>query len=273
MTTDGTSNSVISMDVPRVMGLQQIDFIREYLTPGFPVIVTKEMAGWNAPNTWTPAFLRQRFGDFLVPVYNDLFDIVDVMTLAEYLDAEFHDGADSSCRYVRWYSRFHAGDFIWADDVFIQLKDDWAMPSFLPRDAYVIPFVEGATLDVTQHAFPYRGLFISGPNASTRLHCDPWASAAVLCQVRGEKQFSLFDPSGESRNDGASRMRYDGILSAGEIIFIPDGWNHSFITLTPSISVTWNFVHAERRHAYDSHLARYPDDPNLDIARFFSARA
>ncbi|WP_386266537.1 cupin-like domain-containing protein [Xanthomonas citri] len=261
------------MDVPRVMGLQQIDFIREYLTPGYPVIVTGEMATWNAPHAWTPAFLRRRFGEFLVPVYNDLFDMVDVMTLAEYLDAEFNDSADSRGRYVRWYSRFRAEDFVWADDVFVQLKDDWAMPSFLPRDDYVVPFVEETALDVTRHAFPYRGLFISGPNASTLLHYDPWGSAAVLCQVRGEKQFSLFDPSGEGRNDGASRVRYDGILSAGEIIFIPDGWNHGFTTLTPSISVTWNFVHAGRRHAYDNHLAHHPDDPALDVARFFSARA
>ena len=36
----------------------------------------------------------------------------------------------------------------------------------------------------------------------------------------------------------------DDVLEPGEVMFIPSGWTHHVETLTDSISLTYNFVHA-----------------------------
>ena len=56
-----------------------------------------------------------------------------------------------------------------------------------------------------EELFPAKAIFISGRGARTRLHRDPWASDAVLCQLYGSKQIVMFSPEqAQLLSDGES---------------------------------------------------------------------
>lgn len=259
-------------------------FIAEHLQANAPVIVTDAMAGWRALGEWGPDYLKRKFGDMEVQVYDDLFTLLDIESLADYLDRNFGKPAHApSTEYVRAYVRFKDVDFTWADHLFEALADDWGHPAFFPHDRFVLPFSpDGATVSPVTDLFPYKGLFISGRGARTRLHRDPFATDAVLCQFYGEKKLTLYEPghAGKLMHDGAfvdptavDRARFpqfasiepafEDVLRPGEILFIPSGWFHDVLTLSDSISVTWNFVHQARSEPYRREVA----DPRNDFDR------
>ncbi|RKS57095.1 cupin-like protein [Photorhabdus asymbiotica] len=104
----------------------------------------------------------------------------------------------------------------------------------------------------------------SAPGACTRLHVDGMRTNAVLCQIEGKKAGWIFSASLEEtvRNVAEGRAassqsagresqksqlhsddriwRFD--LLPGEIMLIPRGLAHEVHTLSPSISLTYNFV-------------------------------
>jgi hypothetical protein len=276
------------MHIERVERLDPQVFLARYMLPNRPVIVVDAMATWAAPARWTPQYLSQTLGDLEVQVYDSLFGLVNVSTLAEYLEANFdRPAAHPSSEYVRWYSRLKDVDFCWADEAFAALQPDWQTPYFLPEDGYVIPGA-GSRVSAQSSLFPYRGLFISGRGACTRLHRDPWTTAAVLCQFHGEKELVMYEPSQAAhlmkgrefadirRPDPRAfpcmhltRPSYEDVLRPGEVLFIPSQWLHHVNSLTDSISVTWNFVHASGQQRLLDHLHQDPADPELDVLRFF----
>jgi Cupin-like domain len=283
------------MVIERVERLDCEDFLEQFLIPNRPVIVTDAMHGWAAHGKWTPDYLGSLLADLEVQVYNDLFDLVDVTTLPAYLKKNFNraDGNLSS-EYVRWYSRLKLVDFVWADQAFERLKGDWANPYFLPETGYAIPYCAAPdTVSAERSLFPYRGLFVSGKGARTRLHRDPWTTSAVLSQFYGSKQVIMYSPeqAGYLVNDSEdfadiekpdlrrfpdfsrAQPSFRDTLRPGEILFIPSGWLHHVTSITDSISVTWNFVHKARLGVLRDHLQRHPDDGELDVLRFFAGDA
>jgi hypothetical protein len=276
----------------RTQALQPETFIERYIASNRPVIVTDAMREWPALKTWTPEEFRARFGDEVVQIYDDLFFMISKRPLRDYIDRyilqrrNFSEG-QSKAPYIRWYSRQDARtDFPWSDSVFKLLENEWNRPYFTPERNFILPFAGvGQPLDPVRSHFPARGIFISARGSRTRLHVDPWASDALLCQVYGEKRFLLFPPAqvGALTMQGklidihydAARDAWidaplqpfaDGHLRPGEIIFIPAGWAHAFYTTTPSISVTWNFVHA----VCAARLASYVDKglPAMEVRSF-----
>lgn len=270
--------------IERISGVTEATFLTEYVRANVPVIVTDAMDDWRRPGRWTPDHLRLRVGGMEVQVYDDLFTLVDLEDLADYLDRNFGqpEGAVAT-EYVRAYVRFKDVDFTWADRLFDALAAEWGHPYFFPRTGFVLPKSDPATpISPVTDLFPYKGLFISGRGARTRLHRDPFLTEAVLCQFHGEKRVVFYAPQHANAlmRDGAFvdpdavdrtsfprfdevRPAYDDVLRPGEILFIPSGWFHDVRTLSDSISITWNFVHevsAERfRHAVQ--------DPRNDFDR------
>jgi hypothetical protein len=262
--------------LPRVRGLTPDAFLRQHVAQNRPVIVTDATDDWPARRDWSPPYFRARFGDDMVQVYDDLFFMISKRPLRDYIDRFILDTARDGDKapYIRWYSRQDARpDFPWSDAVFDKLAGEWSRPYFMPTRGLLLPHsADGEPLDPVRSHFPARGIFISALGSRTRLHIDPWASDAVLCQVYGSKRFLLFSPDQtpaltadgklvDIRYDSASDAWTqppavpvaDGCLMPGEVIYIPAGWAHAFQTTAPSISVTWNFVHgvsADRLAAY-----------------------
>ncbi|WP_207001554.1 cupin-like domain-containing protein [Trinickia mobilis] len=282
-----------ALSIERVSHISAETFVKEYIARNRPVIVTDAMNGWAAREKWTPQYFSNVLGDLETQVYNDLFDLVDIKTLAEYFADNFGPkAAGNPLEYVRWYSKLKEIDYFpWADEAFARLKNDWSMPYFLPRTGYVVPACRPpAELSSERSLFPYRGLFISGRGARTRLHRDPWTTAAVLCQFHGEKRLAMFAPEHERHlSDGRGgyldvlrsgdaapkpepvvKPTYVDTLVPGEIVLIPGGWLHDAETLSDSISATWNFVHETQAAALEDYVAQHPDDSELEVMRFFS---
>jgi hypothetical protein len=278
--------------VPRVAELTVEAFVSEYLQKNRPVIVTDAMAGWSALQRWTPENLTQRFGNERVQIYGDLFRLADIKPLSEYFSRYFGRDdfrASGSTPYVRWYCHLIGDERVpWADDIFTRISEDWQRPAFFPSNSFLLPFCAGTgMIDPAKDWFPARGLFISARGARTRLHADPWASDALLCQVYGEKDFVMYDPSQGPylMKDGRSvdvedpdlklfpdfpkaRIAFRDTLRPGEIVLVPAGWYHHFNSVSDSISLTWNFVHNSRRDEFLSYLAGKPGDVERKQLRY-----
>ncbi|MBB5635103.1 hypothetical protein HDF26_002170 [Pedobacter cryoconitis] len=279
------------MDIQRISSLSKASFVNDFLIKKQPVIITDGMAQWNLGD-FSPEALIEKFGQSYIQVYNDLFDLQTIKTLEDYINDNFGKTASENVKleYMRWYSKLKDVDFFWADDAFDKLVDSWSTPYFLPTDAMVIPFRKtGEVINSNESQFPYRGLFISGSGARTRLHKDPFNSNAVLCQFYGEKEIRLHSPEQEkdllddqgkiidlyhpsiSEQERLSRpgATYETTLKAGEIVLFPSGWFHDVVSASDSISITWNFVHASDLNSFCSFIKEYPDDPELETVRYF----
>lgn len=253
--------------IPRRAQIVEASFIDEHLKPNCPVIVTDAFAGWRAAREWGPQYLAENFGHMEVQVYDNLFTLVNVERLDAYLARNFGKPGDSvSTEYVRGYVRFKDVDFSWADNLFAELASDWGHPYFFPHEDFVLPRSQkGQAISPVSDVFPYKGLFVSGRGARTRLHRDPFGTEAMLCQFYGEKQLLMFEPSHADKvmNKGeyvdplsvnglkfplfeTLAPTYEDVLRPGEILFIPGGWFHDVLSLSDSISITWNFVHSTR---------------------------
>ncbi|NHB87156.1 cupin-like domain-containing protein [Photorhabdus tasmaniensis] len=147
---------------------------------------------------------------------------------------------------------------------FQHIQDHWRRPYFLPDGGYKIPWVQVGSLHPNKRMCQDWGLYFSAPGACTRLHVDGMRTNAVLCQVAGKKAGWIFSASLENaaRNAAEGRVapsqsaggenqrgqphsedriwRFD--LLPGEIMLIPKGLAHEVHTLSPSISLTYNFV-------------------------------
>jgi Cupin-like domain len=276
------------MKLQRRESLDALEFRRDYLVPQVPVIVTGAMRDWRAPGRWTWDHLLERFGDREVDLFDDWFVPTGTSRFADFVTRSIGAGQpDLKSSYVRWFSRHAGGEGRWADEVFAELREDWAHPSFLPDSDFVVPLVAphervSATID----RFPYRGLFMSARGARTRLHLDPWTSSALLCQVAGVKSVVMHPPeqhetilaavtSGDadvlrtSTVEGAPPAYENELLNPGEILFIPGGWWHHVTTLSDSVSVTWNFVHADTADRLAGYARAHPADLELEVVRFF----
>jgi hypothetical protein len=260
------TRDVNSPEVPRIAvdELSVRRFLTEYVRRNRPVIVTGALESWDIENEWTPSILERRFGDRPVQVYNNYFDLQDVLSLQQYLSRYFDKPAHDTDRplpYVRWYTQLRDVQFCWADEIFAQLRSRWSVPAFLPNTDYVLPLSAGTTDPVTD-PFPAKGLFISPRGARTSLHVDPWGSCAVLCQLYGDKRWYLYAPEQAKylRNDlgtvdvtrpdrkkfpefSRAQLTASCTLTPGEVIYVPHGWYHQVECDSDAVSLTWNFVH------------------------------
>jgi len=279
------------MKFDRVSNLTKEEFIENYLIPNKPVIITDAMDNWDI-SKFQPSGLKENYGDMLVQVYNDLFELQTIKTLEQYFDDNFDkpDNEERSKEYVRWYTKLKEVDFFWGDEIFEKLKPHWTHPYFLPDDSIAIPYCNGGgkKLRSTDSRFPYRGLFVSGKGARTRLHRDPFNSNAILCQFYGEKEVYLFGPEETENvmngtefvdvynpnydkfpNYNKDAYKYKDVLKPGEVIFLCAGWFHDVTSISDSISITWNFVHSLELDNFYSFLKSHPNDPELDTIRYF----
>jgi hypothetical protein len=252
--------------------LDTATFVRDHLGPGRPLIVRGALddSPWAPP--WDLSTLAERFGDRPVTLTGSRFSITRITTLRKYIERHTGDQVTDEPPYVRWFVRQDTGRRPWADDVFGQLADDWVVPEWLPDRDYVFPPTTG-TVEVARHPFPAKGLFICGRGGRTRMHSDPWATDACLCQLTGRKRLIMYPPgvngvevaggtliSGSGLNEiedprwGDVKPEIDEVLEPGDILYIPAGWYHTAVALDDSVSITWNFVHRTHQDRFEAFL-------------------
>ncbi|MEO3928550.1 cupin-like domain-containing protein [Micromonosporaceae bacterium B7E4] len=246
-------------------------FVDGFLRPGRPVLVRNALAGWPVATPWDLESLTRRFGDRPVPLYDTLFALNGYSTFRDYVAKHTGAAVSGIPPYLRWFARQNQANLPWADAAFAELAAEWTMPDWLPDSDYVFPRTVGP-VSAARDPFPAKGLFVCGRGGRTRLHVDPWASDACLCQAVGSKRVTMFGPDAAallSAGDAVvdldhpddrvfPRWReavpvFEEVLQPGDAVFIPSGWYHMAVALTDSVSITWNFVH--RTHG--PRFARY----------------
>lgn len=232
------------------------EFARAYESGGGrPVIVTDAADAWPAREKWTFDYFRERYGTDAVAVADRLFGskINHRVRLGEYLTycqfpgmtplAQVAAGAEYPL-YLTNYSP-------WAKHP--ELLDDFADPYFVDN-AY--RDLDGALREWYLRGFSW--IFIGPKGTLSPLHVDLFGTHAWLAQLQGRKHFLLFPPgdapylyNGAPDFYAPDLERYpllekatpvEAVLGPGDVIFIPAGWAHQVISLSPSISVTVNYV-------------------------------
>jgi len=110
-------------------------------------------------------------------------------------------------------------------------------------------------------------LFIGPRGTFTPLHVDLFRTHAWLAQIRGRKHCLLYSPDDRAyyREDMnltnpdpdsyPSELRkataYESILEPGETLCVPSGWAHHVVSLSASITLSFNFVN---RSNYTEHI-------------------
>jgi hypothetical protein len=280
------------MRISRKATISKSEFVEKHLIANMPLITTEVTRSWDL--FWSPDEWSRRFGQELAQVYDDLFNLVDVMPLSAFVRKFMgnQEGPKGSGPrpYLRWYTKMRDVDFVWADEVFAKISDRWSLPSFLPDRSYLLPNSYDRSIDPAKDPFPAKGVFISGTGARTRLHQDPWGSDAILCQLFGRKRVLLFSPAQDNIlvRDGAVvdidppenspsaqatdiQPTYEDVLEPGEVLFIPGGWHHHVASITDSVSLTWNFVHVSTWARFFRHITSPAGvEAELAVLRYFA---
>ncbi|MEZ5403206.1 MAG: cupin-like domain-containing protein [Bryobacteraceae bacterium] len=246
--------SLPSTGIERVESVPPEDFRRLYeQPPGKPVIVTRAIESWPARAKWTFEFFRAQYGADVVTVADRLFraKVTQRVRLGDYLAYCQFPMATPLAQVASEYPLYLTSFSPWSRHP--ELLDDFADPEFVDN-AY--RELEGPLRDWYLNGFSW--IFIGPAGTLSPLHIDLFGTHAWLAQLQGRKHFLLFPPHDLHRvYDGAvnfyapdlerhpllrEALPVEAVIEPGEVIFIPGGWAHQVISLSPSISVTVNYV-------------------------------
>jgi hypothetical protein len=232
--------------------------------------------------TWTPASLRQRFGDV-------------VISMAEHDEPAIHLG-----RYLDLLMARDAGEGtaggppnylrnIFVREALPDLVDEIEVP-FFARDNVLASAALAAAVPAVWAQ--WLELFISGKGTRyPSVHVDTHQTHAWLMQVYGTKSLWVWPPRNTAQaarivdntdfmeitsetclDDLMDHARPTEVkLAAGDVIFIPAGWWHTVEATSLSVTVSGNFVNASNWddfYAFNRFVLLHSDDePLRDVAR------
>jgi hypothetical protein len=218
------------------------DFFRLYVKRSRPVVLKGAIRDWPAATKWSPAYFREAFGTREVPV-------AEADPQGHFYDAKkgFH------------YARWKISDYVDAME--------GKSPAAQYLSAPVIEFLPELFDDIRMPAYCERSgwsrsrFWFAGRGTVTPMHRD--LPENLYAQVTGRKRFIFFDRrearnmyshsilSGvpnESRVDPerpdlkrfprfAKATRYEGVVEAGDLLYIPSLWWHHATALETSLSI------------------------------------
>ena len=232
--------------VERIAVSDEQDFLRSYMEPSRPVILTAAMEGWSAPRDWSLGYLQSRFGDRRVTVGETQGGHLVVQRAKGVLQREMALGA--------FIERLRGGD----PGCYLLSPLEERVPELL-ADVRFDELAPSASWRSTR-------IWISAKDTVSGLHHD--LPENFLAQVMGRKRITLVHRR-HTRNvyrngifHGAPNFcavdaeapdferfprfrRVDPItveLTAGEILYIPRLWWHHVRSLDVSISVNQWFA-------------------------------
>ncbi|KAK6010689.1 hypothetical protein OSTOST_24257, partial [Ostertagia ostertagi] len=236
--------------------LSKWDFIDQFLTRAEPVIVRGLNNHWPACKTWSFDHLHRILCHRVVPVeqgskYTDSDWAQKLMTGSEFFATLLED--KSRPLYLAQHRIF---------DQIPQLCDDFSLPLYCDHCEVSLRSFPAAV--ISQDSVNLRNRNVDkngwiGPGSTVSpLHTDPREN--IFCQILGRKFFRLVPPS-DSENvyafkdgiitntsqagvdvlnpdlekypDFAKAQCWDGVVEAGDVLFIPQGWWHLVRSSSP----------------------------------------
>jgi histone arginine demethylase JMJD6 len=231
--------------------IDRVRYVREYLLPLNPVIITGAFDHWPARKKWSLDFFQERYGNLHLEVEGR------TLSMAALIEEVRRSTPESPAPYLRNHAVRNLPPDLrrdidrmpectnpnWLDTWFLKLWKDWK---------YVELYIGG-----TGARFPV-------------LHYDGSHTHAFLMQLQGVKEYIAFPPqqnslmyAGSGRYDenqsaidnvespdltkfplfaDAHGMRFT--LHPGETLFVPAGWWHTARILSPSITISVNGANA-----------------------------
>jgi hypothetical protein len=242
----GTAGAGSRAEIERVASLEADAFFRHYYSASRPVVLTETIRRWPQVATWNPAWFRERFGE--VPV---------AVTMGRTADPDYDRNTPAHTRTMTM------GAFVDRIEALGTTNDIYLVAR---NEALRTPPLSGLLAEMTDlppflsadHLAGCVSLWLGPAGTRTPLHHD--TSNILFCQIHGQKRLHLcapwerdllagardmysgHDPEAPPGTDRAlpSSVRvYEVELSAGEALFLPVGWWHQVLALTPSISLSF----------------------------------
>jgi histone arginine demethylase JMJD6 len=239
-------------------------YVREYVYPLKPVIITGALEHLPARSKWTFDFFQDHYGH--LPLEVDGRQLSMAQLIAEVVASTLHAPAP----YLRNYP--------------IKL-----LPGALQSDIAPMPSCTGPNwldhpLVKVRWSLTFPELYIGGKGARFPvLHYDGLHTHAFLMQIQGVKEYIGFAPDqtpymygrvgpeqpnisdiNDMENWDTNRFGLFGnakgvrfTLHPGETLFMPAGWWHTARILSPSITISINGVNAANWSDFRKDLSRY----------------
>jgi hypothetical protein len=226
-------------------------FLKEYLEPNRPVIVSDAAPQWNAMRAWTPEFFKSRYGAQVVNVSYET-----KMAMSDLIDA------------VMASTPAKPGPYLHKVIIYRDMPE--LLADLSPDNTYAFPRRYAGSLMPERFQRPdgFLKLLIGGAGGKFPLmHYDTDNSHAMITEIYGDKEFILFAPedtrymypspnsshtSQIENPDSADLAKfplfakatlYRGTVHPGDSILIPSAWWHAARALNPSISVCTNMMY------------------------------
>jgi hypothetical protein len=243
-------------EIERVPSLAADAFFRHYYSASRPVVLTDTIRRWPQVATWSPAWFRERFGGVPVPV-----------TVGRAADPDYDRNTPAHTRTMTmgaFVDRIEALGT--TNDIYLVARNEALrtppLSELLAELTDLPPFLSA------EHLVGCVSLWLGPAGTKTPLHHD--TSNILFCQIHGQKRlhlcapwerdlladardmYSAHDPEappGTARALPSSVRVYEVELSAGEALFLPVGWWHQVLALTPSVSLS--FTGFKRPNRFD----------------------
>ena len=128
--------------IERRSKISKDEFQQNYLMNNTPVIITDAMNNWHMKNLWTPEYLLNNYGKEEVQLYDDLFNLQNIITVEEYIKKYFSkENISMDCvPYVRWYTRLRQYEFAWADNFFNKIV--WLLTNIMNQPINLLQMIQ-----------------------------------------------------------------------------------------------------------------------------------
>ena len=253
-------------------------YVRDYVNPLKPVIITGALEHWSARKKWTLDFFEQQYGHLPLKIDGRH------LSMAELIAEIKVSSPDAPAPYLRNHL---------ISQLPLELQADIApMPNCTRPNWLEHPLVS------KRASLTFIELYIGGKGAKFPfLHYDGLHTHAFLMQLQGVKEYIGFAPdqtqfmyrkkgSGQPNSSEvddvenwdhtrfelfgqAKGVRFN--LHPGETLFMPAGWWHTARILSPSITVSINGVNAPNWVDFRKDFCRYHMAPRKLKAALASA--
>jgi len=221
------------------------DFLECYVATNTPVVLKTAIDDWKAMSSWNIEYLAYTVGDFPLNLrkstscyYPDLSGFVKTTSRKSCLTELYELLKDGEFKY------FMGGDL---PNLFCGVAMHPGLVA-LRSDVTLLDFVQQEYIDIC-------GLWVSSNDVSSWLHCDKNGGHNFNAQITGSKHAILVPPTDtkhcymfsrfanvsstfsranirEPDYDRYPRLRYvscyETVINAGEALYIPPHWLHSF---------------------------------------------
>jgi hypothetical protein len=237
------------IQVEKRTGLSHKEFVKEYLEPCRPVVISDATTEWKAHERWSTSYFREKFGNRKVHVMGKEYVFSDFLDLVENSTPENPSPYLNEVNIVKLFPEL-------MEDLTPYLR--YALPDRL--QSRFIPASWGMRQGVVELLIAGKGTTFPG------LHYDGYHMHTFVTQIRGDKEFYFFPPDQtpymypEEKMPNRSRVKdmFNPdlekfplfkkavpsmiVVKQGETMFIPSGWWHSTRILSTSLAVSINSI-------------------------------